>query len=285
MTRKTASLSGIALAVLLTAWSAACLPGTLAAQHASETAGPRDALWTTITETDPATDFSSGDPAISERVTPTSSDAMASPRRVHGRVRPTLGAQDPQPILDVHLHAQSVSEWGESIPMAICAPFEEFRAWDPAQRSYDAFFSGVYLGGRACDEPVWSPLTDEEVMRQTIEIMERRNIYGVLSGTPDRVDAWREATPGRLIPALHFILGVDEDITPDSLRRLILTGKVEVFGEIANAYGGIAPDDPRMKPYWALAEELDVPVAYHLHPGRPGEPYAGYGARGRLVRP
>lgn len=58
---------------------------------------------------------------------------------------------------------------------------------------------------------------------------------------------------------------------------------MKVLGEITNAYDGIAPDDPRMEPYWALAEELDVPVGYHLHPGRPGEPHAGYGARARLV--
>lgn len=194
-----------------------------------------------------------------------------------------VGAQVPSPILDVHLHASPVSETGEAAPIAICAPFEKWQVWDPAQRSYDDFFSGVYLQGKACDDPVWSPQTDEEVMRQTIEVMERRNIYGVLSETPDRVEAWRAAAPGRFIPALRFNVGADEDITHDSLRQLIAAGQVEVFGEIWNWYDGIAPDDPRMEPYWALAEELDVPVAYHLNGGRPGEPYAGYGARIRLV--
>lgn len=197
-------------------------------------------------------------------------------------------AQNPPPILDVHLHAESVSGWSESGPVAICAPFDEWHGWDPARQSYEAFFSEVYLEGRACDEPLWSPETDEEVMRQTIAIMERRNIHGVLSATPDRdgawrVDAWREAAPERFIPGLSFSVGADDVVSPDSLRQLIRNGKVAVLGEITNAYDGIGPDDPRMEPYWALAEELDVPVAYHLHPGRPGEPHAGYGARGRLV--
>lgn len=192
-------------------------------------------------------------------------------------------AQDRLPILDMHLHAQSVSEWDVPPPVAICAPLERWQAWDPGRQSYDDFFSEMYSKGKACDEPVWSAETDEEVMRQTIEVMKRHNIYGVLSETPDRVDAWRQAAPGRFIPALRFNVGVNSAITPDSLSKLISDGKVEVFGEVWNWYDGISPDDPRMEPYWTLAEELDIPVAYHLHLGRPGEPHAGYGARGRLV--
>jgi predicted TIM-barrel fold metal-dependent hydrolase len=194
------------------------------------------------------------------------------------------GAQVTPPILDVHLHASPVSETGEAASIAICAPFEKWLPWDPGQQSWEDYFE-VYLQGMAmaCSDPVWSAATDEEVMRQTVEIMERRNIYGVLSETPDRVQAWRAAAPGRFIPALRFNVGTDEDLTPDSLRQLIVSGQVEVFGEVWNWYDGIAPDDPRMEPYWALAEELDVPVAYHLNGGRPGEPHAGYGARARLV--
>lgn len=37
----------------------------------------------------------------------------------------------------------------------------------------------------------------------------------------------------------------------------------------------IAPDDPRMEPYWALAEELDIPVGIHIGTGPPGVVYLG----------
>ena len=191
-------------------------------------------------------------------------------------------AQTPPPILDVHLHALSVSAFGEG-PVAICAPLEQHPVWDPAQHSWEDFFAEVHVGGKACDEPLWSPETDEALMRQTIEVMERRNVYGVLSGTPERVAGWQAAAPGRFIPGLFFMLSEHAAITPDSLRRLVDTGAMEVFGEVSNWYDGVVPDDERMAPYWALAEELDLPVGVHLHPGRPGEPHAGYGARGRLI--
>jgi predicted TIM-barrel fold metal-dependent hydrolase len=132
-----------------------------------------------------------------------------------------------------------------------------------------------------CDDPVWSPETDEELMLQTIEVMERRNIVGVLSGTPDRVAAWMAAAPGRFFPGLGFQLG-REGLSPDSLRALHIAGRLAVLAEITNQYAGIAPDDDRMEPYWALAEELDLPVGIHIGTGPPGAIYLG--ARGYRAR-
>jgi uncharacterized protein len=193
-------------------------------------------------------------------------------------------AQDHLPIIDMHLHAQAISDWGVEPPVGICAPFDYFRVRDPAQ-PYASFFEEFYLKGPPCSDPVWSPSTDEAIMRQTMEIMQRRNIYGVLSGPTDRVASWRAAAPGRFMAGLHFILDAENHVTPDSLRQLVAEGMVEVFGEISNAYDGIAPDDPRMRPYWALAEELDNPVGIHVGGSPPGEPYAGYGARASLESP
>jgi len=36
---------------------------------------------------------------------------------------------------------------------------------------------------------------------------------------------------------------------------------------------GILPNDPRMEPLYSLAEQLDVPIGLHIHPGPPGAPY------------
>ena len=73
---------------------------------------------------------------------------------------------------------------------------------------------------------VWSPETDEELMRQTIEVLERRNIIGVLSGTLERVATWRAAAPSRFIPGLQLNLDEDTAVTPDLLRSLVETGRV-----------------------------------------------------------
>ena len=59
-------------------------------------------------------------------------------------------------------------------------------------------------------------------------------------------------------------------------------GELQVLGEVTNQYVGILPDDPRMEPYWALVEELDMPVGIHIGTGPPGAIYlgaAGYRAR------
>jgi hypothetical protein len=52
---------------------------------------------------------------------------------------------------------------------------------------------------------------------------------------------------------------------PDTawLRKEVIAGRIKVFGEISAEYLGMLPDDPKLEPYYALAEELDVPVGIH----------------------
>lgn len=191
-----------------------------------------------------------------------------------------LSAQRPLPIIDVHLHAHPVDGQGPP-PVAMCTPIPAFPAWDPSQ-PYGAFIMGM-LKQPPCSDPVWSPVTDQALMAGTLEVLERRNIIGVLSGTADRVAKWRAAAPGRIIPALEFSVVEHAAVTPDSLRRLHAAGQLAVLGEVTNQYAGVAPDDPRMAPYWALAEELDIPVGIHVGTGPPGVIYLGAsGYRARL---
>ena len=105
-------------------------------------------------------------------------------------------AEERLPILDVHLHAMAADGQGPP-PLALCTPFPELPAWDPAQ-PYGAAFVQL-LKHPPCADPVWSPMTDEELMAQTIAAMERHDVFGVLSGAPDRVAAWMAAAPGRFI--------------------------------------------------------------------------------------
>lgn len=170
----------------------------------------------------------------------------------------------------MHVHALPVDANGPP-PLAMCTPFP-MPAWDPAT-PYPRHFLGVQKAP-PCDDPIWSPETDDALRDRTIAVMERRNVYGVLSGSPDRVAAWRAAAPGRFWPGLGFSLARNP-LPPDTLRRMHEDGRLAVLAEVTNQYAGIAPDDPRMEPYWALAEELDIPVGIHVGTGPPGVIYLG----------
>ena len=188
-------------------------------------------------------------------------------------------AGEPAPIIDMHLHASAADDPGPP-PVGVCTPFDPFPAWDPSQ-PYGAAWMAT-LKQPPCDDPVWSPETDEALMAQTLEVLEQRNVFGVLSGSADRVATWMAAAPGRFFPGLEFRLGRDS-LTPESLRALHAEGRLAVLAEVSNQYAGIAPDDERMEPYWALAEELDLPVGIHIGTGPPGVIYLGAaGYRGRL---
>lgn len=190
-----------------------------------------------------------------------------------------VSAQQQLPIIDMHLHALAADAQGPP-PVAICTPIDPFPAWDPAE-PYGATFMAM-LKQPPCDDPVWSPPTDEALMIETIEVLERRNIFGVLSGTPNRVATWMAAAPDRFFPGLGFQLGHDSP-SPDSLRALHEEGSLAVLAEVTNQYAGIAPSDERMEPYWALTEELDLPVGIHIGTGPPGVIYLGAtGYRARL---
>jgi predicted TIM-barrel fold metal-dependent hydrolase len=187
--------------------------------------------------------------------------------------------EHPLPIIDMHLHALAADDQGPP-PVAICTPIDPFPTWDPA-KPYGATFMAM-LKKPPCDDPVWSPMTNEALMSQTLEVLERRNIFGVLSGTPDRVATWMAAAPGRFFAGLGFRLGRDSP-SPDAVRALHEEGRLAVFAEVTNQYAGIAPDDERMEPYWSLAEALDMPVGIHIGTGPPGVIYLGAtGYRARL---
>jgi len=47
------------------------------------------------------------------------------------------------------------------------------------------------------------------------------------------------------------------------------TGHIRAFAELEPQYVGLSPADPRMEPFWQLAEESDVPVGIHMGPAPP----------------
>ncbi len=194
-------------------------------------------------------------------------------------------AQKRQPIIDMHMHARKADHYGKP-PQPMCAEVRTMPGWDQTKSFGDSL--GSMAGPPPCKLLV-SPMTDDELFSKVIGEMKRFRMVGMLGGyDPQLVDQWVKAAPGRFIAGLDFRLdkatgtassadkaGEFKPLSPEEIRVLHRSGKVRVFAEITNMYGGISPDDPRMEPYWSLAEELDIPIGIHLGPGGPGEPYLG----------
>jgi predicted TIM-barrel fold metal-dependent hydrolase len=111
--------------------------------------------------------------------------------------------------------------------------------------------------------------------------MDRHNIVlGFLSSADlGIVQDWVAAAPKRFI-ASPFIEKPGE-LTPQMLRKEYAAGRLAGMGEIGSQLVGVAPNDPALAPYFALAEEFDVPVLIHTE--GIGPPVPGF-ARPRAVR-
>lgn len=185
-----------------------------------------------------------------------------------------LGAEERLPILDMHLHVRRADYMGPN-PPAMCTPFEVMPRWDNA-RPIDA---GLDFGASPCAKPIPAATSDEQVMRETLEVMERRNIIGMVSGEPDLVAPWKALAPERVIVGLDLKIGDGgthghvKSRSVEEVRALHSEGAFEVLGEVMAQYEGIPANDPRLEPYWDLAEERDIPVGIHLGTGGPGDPY------------
>lgn len=180
-------------------------------------------------------------------------------------------AQNSAPIIDMHMHAGIV---GGDLSLGLCVPWvTQFPARGPNRTWQQVWLEA--MTNPPCSDPIWSPAGKTAMMEQTIAVLERRNIIGVLTGAQDDVLRWRAAAPARFIPSVGFKIGRD-DISPQAMRKLFASGAFAMLGEVSNQYAGIPPGDARMEPYWALAEELDIPVAIHMGEGTVGTAFTGF---------
>ena len=146
------------------------------------------------------------------------------------------------PIIDMHLHAYSFADG--------TAPPENPMTGRPS-----------------------ASRTTAELRDASLAALARYNIVkAVTSGPAETVAQWRAAAPDRILAGAY----VDENNPlPDlaALRADIIAGRVHVLGELVLQHIGMVMNDPRLEPYYALAEELDIPVGIHTGYGPPGTPY------------
>lgn len=172
-----------------------------------------------------------------------------------------------EPIMDMHMHADTTSDYPPG--MFYCVPLMDLEpaidhSSDIGQQYLEAWQAGD------CDDPLAPADSDETLLRQTIERLEANNAIALLQGPPNRVREWMKAAPGRFIPSVQFSVERDDHEDLTWLREVLTNGGFVMLGEVTNQYRGIAPNDPRMDGVWALMEELNVPIGYHMGTGPPG---------------
>jgi len=153
-----------------------------------------------------------------------------------------VNAQTRPPIIDVHMHAYANdARWDHKIGNPI---------------------TGVAM----------TAFNEQSHMRETLSEMKKYNIVKALVSTDyDAVLRWKAAAPDSVVASYGF-----DDVATvnlDFLRKEHAAGRLIAIGEVGVQYQGLAPNDPKMEPIYALAEELDIPLGIHIGLSKPGVSY------------
>jgi len=147
-----------------------------------------------------------------------------------------------QPIVDVHVHVYAKDDrWTQKVPNPLTG------------------------------QPMTA--TNEQAHKQaTLAIMKKFNVVkAVASSDYQAALRWKVAAPDYIIPSYSF----NDPSEPDLkfLRAEHAAGRLMALGEIGVQYMGIGPNDPKMEPFYTLAEELDIPIGIHIGLSKPGIVY------------
>jgi len=161
--------------------------------------------------------------------------AVAGPQASH--------AQNACPIIDVHQHANPApASFQDAPPPRLCANGAQPCALGPSEFR-----------------------TSAALLEGTLAAMDRLRIANavVTTGDTTNLDRWLARAPGRFLPGVSWGPGRPLPSIPD-LRRRHAAGRLALLGEFGPQYGGLPPSDTSLAPYFALAEELDIPVLLHM---------------------
>jgi len=169
----------------------------------------------------------------------------------------------PPPVIDIHVHTFGGGP-GQT-PMCPWPP--QFLASDPKTKEGTSGWSD-----QNCVLPLKTAATPDEYMKQVLAEWERLNVTAVVMGDEASVKKWKAAAPNRIIMGTSFTNSPTAgSFTPvEQLRTAFTTGGFTVMGEVGLQYQGISPSDTSVDRYFALAEQLDIPVGVHMGTGGSG---------------
>lgn len=111
-----------------------------------------------------------------------------------------------------------------------------------------------------------------------LEVLAEHNVRKALvMPFPEDLESWVPEAPDLFVPSLTMPCPTQMGVScfPDGvelpdldwLREELQSGRIRALGEVISELFGIYPTDPVLEPYFALAEEFDVPFALHMGPG------------------
>ena len=174
----------------------------------------------------------------------------------------------PPPVIDIHVHTFG---GGPGLP-PMCPFPPQFLASDPKTKE-----GTIGWSDQNCVLPLKGAATPDDYMKEVLADYERLNVTAVVMGDEASVKKWKAAAPGRIIMGTSFTngIGTGNYESLDKLRAAYTTGGFKVMGEIGLQYEGISPSDMSVDKYFALAEELDIPVGIHMGTGGSGRANIG----------
>ncbi|HOF55050.1 MAG TPA: amidohydrolase family protein [Prolixibacteraceae bacterium] len=164
------------------------------------------------------------------------------------------------PVFDIHVHAMKMnSTWSSSM----CPWFLTSMPEGDPNEAPDMFMN---LG---CVDPLQPAKSDEDMQNEVIRRISDFNMTMVAFGDPGILYKWVDAAPpGRIIPGIGISNAAE--MTVEAFRDSLRSGFYKAMPEVAPQYQGLSPDDPTLEPYFAVAEELNIPVGLHMGTGGNG---------------
>jgi len=152
------------------------------------------------------------------------------------------------PIMDVHIHVGPVRPgMGPLCPHFL----SDMPGADPLDEDPFTF------GGSDCLDPWPAAQSDEEMKDEIVKRIKDLNMTMIAFGDPAVMRSWMAEVPeGRIIPGIS-----SRGLTVDQFRDSLESGFYKVFAET----GISTPDE-----YFAVAEELHIPVGIHCGTGGNG---------------
>jgi hypothetical protein len=162
------------------------------------------------------------------------------------------------PIIDVHVHTMKVNP---ATVREMCPWFlTNMPGGDPNEKM-------VFKPGEGCANPLQPAKSDAEMQAAVMETMERLNMTLVAFSDAEILHKWYNAAPkGRIIPGI----GIGSGMTVQAFKDSLSNGFYKVMSEVAPQYQGMSPSDMSLDAYFAVAEELNMPVGIHMGTGGNG---------------